>query len=416
MPPPTLLICTVGGSAEAVAAAVKGCSPDRIIFIPSPETAKQIEETLSLLGKSGKTISPGQYDVHSVPDAQNFTSCVERIREQSAKVRNWLNRGQDYRVIVDFTGGTKCMSAALAMVARCWHCSFSYVGGSERNKGGVGIVINGKEKPLYSFNPWDSLGYQILEEGVLLFNRGNYQASADILENSLQNIERPDLKREINSLKMLAEAYRDWDLFHHNSACQKLKDLLANPNNLRHVLPISIENLLSGIRTHMEFLDLFKDNRLGKHVILDICASSCRCARQGKYDDAVARLYRVIEAVAQLKLKDKYGIDDTGKVPLEKVPQPLYASWATSAKEGALMLGLQEDYKLLEALKDSLAGKFQSLGLERRESPLNARNQSILAHGLQAVNQNIFANLWEKALALAEIKENELPVFPQLIL
>jgi len=412
---PTLLVCTVGGTAQPVAAAIKGCKPDRVIFVASPETAPQAErQILPLLRREGLALSPGQYEVAEVPDAEDFAGCVERIRELSPQAEGWVRRGPDYRVVVDLTGGTKCMSAALALVARRWPCLFSYVGGTERTKDGLGIVVNGRERVLHIQNPWDSLGYQAEEEAIVLFNRGDYQAAIHVLDEGRRAVERPDLKRELNCLKLLAEAYLACDLFEHTTADQRLADVQKSANDLRHPLPAAAEAVLRTIAKHREFLGLFLDSKLGKHVLLDLCANARRCADRGRYDDAVARLYRALEALAQLRLTERYHLPDTGEVPLEEVPEPLRSQWASRARDGFLYLGLQEDYRLLNALGDDLGRRFYDLGLDGRKSPLSARNQSILAHGFTPVGPNVFRPLWDKTLTLAGIAEDELPVFPRI--
>lgn len=60
-------------------------------------------------------------------------------------------------VCVDYTGGTKTMSVALALATIEESCCYSYVGGGERSKGGVGVVIDGSEKMHFIDNPWDEI-------------------------------------------------------------------------------------------------------------------------------------------------------------------------------------------------------------------------------------------------------------------
>ena len=52
------------------------------------------------------------------------------------------------------------MSAAFGIQASRWPCMFSYVGGNERTKDGLGIVVSGSEKVFHQTNPWDSLGLE----------------------------------------------------------------------------------------------------------------------------------------------------------------------------------------------------------------------------------------------------------------
>ncbi len=410
----TLLVCTVGGTPAPIAAAIKGCSPDRVLFMTSPQTQHEVQDQiLPLLAKEGMSFSPAHYETITLPDAQDFIGCVERMRGIEPDVRKWLSRGPDFRVVVDFTGGTKCMSAALALAARRWPCLCSYVGGTERNKGGVGVVVDGKESLYHMQNPWDALGYQTAEESIALFNKRDYQATIDIVAAGLPNVESPKMKSELNSLKLLAEGYLSWDLFDHAKAEQKLKQVEKNINNLCQLAGDRQQDLKLLIEKHLDFLRKFGSPEWGRHTIVDLCANARRCGDRGRYDDGVARIYRAIEAIAQLRLRDHHNID-TAKTPLDRVPDPLHSKWKSRVRDGLLRLSLQDDYQLLESLGDELAQRFRDLSLSGEKSLLETRNQSILAHGFTPVSQEVFDGLYRKVSDLARISDGDLPQFPTL--
>ena len=52
------------------------------------------------------------------------------------------------------------MSVALALATIDKSCCYSYVGGNERSKGGVGIVVDGKESMYFLDNPWNNIALQ----------------------------------------------------------------------------------------------------------------------------------------------------------------------------------------------------------------------------------------------------------------
>jgi CRISPR-associated protein (TIGR02710 family) len=342
------------------------------------------------------------------------------MRELGPEVEKWVKRGSDYSVLVDLTGGTKCMSAALALAARRWPCQFAYVGGAdlggaERTKGGVGVVVSGKEQIVYSQNPWDSLGYQAVEDAVALLDQGDYEGAKSTLDQALKNVARGDIKSELAAFKLFCEAYQAWDIFDHDLALKKLGEVARNANNIRHLFGIEAADLLRTVQSHQSFLRALKDSAQGRFFLLDLCANARRCADRGRYDDAVSRLYRMIEATAQLRLREEpHYIADTGKIPLDMVPEALREQWAIKASEDHLMLGLQDDFQLLKALGDVLGQRFEELGLAGERGPLQQRNGSILAHGFTTVRKGTFDSLWRSALRLAEINEDELPRFPRL--
>lgn len=176
--------------------------------------------------------------------------------------------------------------------------------------------------------------------------------------------------------------------------------------------------LLADVRRHRSLLEIMAEQPPGptRERVADLIANARRCRRRGRYDDAVARLYRAIEAVAQCRLAGEHQISDTGHVPLDRLPGELRQTWANRLNGGAIFLGLQDDYELLASLGNPLGALFRELDLhDRKKSPLTARNQSILAHGFDAVSPKVFDQLWEAALRLAGLEEGELVQFPTLL-
>jgi CRISPR-associated protein (TIGR02710 family) len=308
------------------------------------------------------------------------------------------------------------MSAAVALQASRWPCLFSYVGGTARTKDGVGVVVSGSEKVLHQANPWDALGYQAVEEFVVLFDQRAFGAAAKVAEEAKKRVGAANRKRELAVLEQLAHAFDAWERFDHRKSKSSLDEVAKGENDLRAALGSrrgeQVLATVGRLRDHLEALCTADPPSV--HHVRDLLANAKRRMEEGRFDDAVARLYRAIEAVAQLALKERHGIASTAALPLERVPEELREQWASRAREGTVMVGLQEAYRLLEALGDPLGEKFRSAGLEGPTSPLGARNQSILAHGFTSISHRICAQLWSKALALAGIDESSLPAFPVL--
>lgn len=412
-----LLICTVGGSPEPIVASIKHWRPSRIRFVHSPQTKQEvINNILSALREEGVQLDLGQCDFTELTDGQDFRGCIDKLGELTSVVEEWVARGEGYQVVVDFTGGTKCMSAALALQARRWPCAFSYVGGERRDKGGVGVVVSGTEKVVDCVNPWDALGQQAKEEFVTLFDQYAFSAAARLAEEIKKKVSEGHRKREFNALEQLARAYELWERFNHKKAINCLREVTRARNDLRAVLgQRKAEHVLEEIERHVEnHLSVLENSSLPtRNHVVDLLANARRRREEGRYDDGVARLYRAIEATAQLRLAEQYGID-TARVALDRVPEDLRGRLAARAKDGLVQLGLQDNYAVLSALGDPLGEKFRRRELHERESPLNARNNSILAHGFEPMSENVFQNLWEVALDLADVKEEHLPKFPRL--
>jgi CRISPR-associated protein (TIGR02710 family) len=413
----TLLICTVGGSPEPIVAALKQWQPVRVRFVHTPQTKDDVASKVVPMARAeGVDLDAGRYDLFELPEGQDLASCLDHLRQLTPVVAEWAARGESFQVVVDFTGGTKCMSAAIGIQGSRWPCVFSYVGGDERTKEGVGVVVSGAEKIVHQANPWDALGYQAVEEFVVLFDQHAFLAAANIAAVTMKRVSRPDRKRELSSLEQIAKALDAWDRFDHTTSKNRLESVSKSANDLRAVLGATRgDRVLAGVAQLAEHLSqLGQATPPSRHHVLDLLANAKRRKDEGRFDDAVARLYRTIEAIAQVALKEGHGIESTERVPLDRVPDPLRNTWATQANDGVLALGLQDAYELLAALNDSVGTKFRDAGLRGTKSPLVARNRSILAHGFERVSDTVFDKLWTSALSLAGVDAKSLPSFPAL--
>ncbi len=413
-----LLICTVGSRSEPNVVSIKHWQPSRVVFVHSPETKANIDnQILPTLERDDLRLAPGQCEFFEIADKEDFAGCIDQLRELTAEVISWVTRGAGYQVVVDFTGGTKCMSAALAVHATRWPCSFSYVGGDERDRGGVGVVVSGSENVVHSVNPWDALGYQTIEQFLTLFDEYAFGSAARVADEAKRRVSREDRKREFAVLANLAKAFDAWERFDHGKAATMLREVDKQSNDLRAVLGVKKGNTvlreLTRLASHLAKLDGVSGPT--RDHIVDLLGNAQRRWREGRFDDAVARLYRAIEATAQLRLAEGYGIKTTEGVPLERLPAALRARWETRAEDGHVRLGLQDAYALLSALGDPLGEEFRKRKLHERESDLSARNRSILAHGFERVSEKVCDKLWRVALDLAGVQEGELPVFPKLL-
>ena len=97
------------------------------------------------------------------------------------------------------------MSAALALVARPWpKCRLSYVGGALRDRNNVGAVLSGQEQVVHEENPWDSLGYQVIEDAKEAFDRNSFKEGAQQLRDALRRVSVADSRKsELNALRCL---------------------------------------------------------------------------------------------------------------------------------------------------------------------------------------------------------------------
>ncbi|HEY5953785.1 MAG TPA: TIGR02710 family CRISPR-associated CARF protein, partial [Terrimicrobiaceae bacterium] len=233
-------------------------------------------------------------------------------------------------------------------------------------------------------------------------------------KKTLPNIGDASRKTEFSALLNLANALADWERFEHGHALNKFTELSKHANNLEAVLGYDFTPRIARAKSQLEAINNMPKGAVSMALTVDLLANASRRIQECRYDDAVARLYRAIEALAQVRLQT-HGFADTAKVPLDQVPEPIRSEWQTRARNGMVSLGLQDDYALLEALGDELGSRFKEKGMaDRDKSPLVSRNSSILAHGFFPVGEAAARQLFKAALALASIEESSLTAFPSL--
>ena len=109
-------------------------------------------------------------------------------------------------------------------------------------------------------------------------------------------------------------------------------------------------------------------------------------------DDAVARLYRLLEWTAQWLLAGE-GLD-TADIRPDQVPEGVGLG---PGRDGRIQAGLFAAWELVARLRSGPAGAFALQERDRMRDHLLARNESILAHGDTPVD----AAAWERFQAWA---------------
>ncbi|MCL6496005.1 MAG: TIGR02710 family CRISPR-associated protein [Ignavibacterium sp.] len=125
-----------------------------------------------------------------------------------------------------------------------------------------------------------------------------------------------------------------------------------------------------------------KSNELTIDKITDLIANAQRRAAEGKYDDAVARLYRALEMLGQLEFQKEFKCS-TADVKIENIPEPFRADVYEKyldKKDQKIKIPLFGTFDLLANIHNKIGLEFISMSEEIKQI-LSQRNNSILAHG-----------------------------------
>jgi CRISPR-associated protein (TIGR02710 family) len=402
-----MLISTVGGDPKPLIVGLREAAPGRVWFVCTQEFKDNLEEIISsasdglagfgqgrcqpLILCSGARQTPAHEDLPNIVDQlhERLTPCVEA----------WLEHG-DGEIFVDITGGTKTMSTALALWADSLEArvTYQYIGGERRAAEGH-RVEPGAERPRVHTSPWQLTRLRVVRDYAKLFDACAFKQAIELISPYQQSVTSESDKRELNALNKLASTFAHWDLFDHGRAHVEIKHALKSKNDLSSALGRG-----SAAKLVIDTLDVLKERlaQLNRNPqdpsqerLLDLLANAERRHEEGRYDDATARSYRAIEAVAQLRLGE-HGID-TKQVRREQVPADHRERFAAKFAGGEpTKFALQDAYSLLEALGDELGRRFREL-----DPPVDSRNTSILAHGWKRVNQKVAERLLCTAKQLA---------------
>ncbi len=354
--------------AHGLLVSVEHYRPDKCVFFGSEKSKETIEELKKQYIKSrGKEI---EYEsvVFSNGEIDNFNILFRRMKE---KLEEYVSDD----IVIDYTSGTKTMTMCAAIVSMLYHKKLSLVTGTRSLDG---IVICGtemiSEQNLY-------LAYD-----DMLFSRFKELFNAYRFDEAIRNLDEIKILDEKDKYRTLAIAYNSWDKFMHREThdlIESLKDkrLAANKSFLGNVLNNSkLSHLLK---------------------LADLLNNAERRIEESKYDDAVARLYRAIELIAQIKLKE-YGLNELdgaeNTINLAKLEEigidiEKYKMYSDNKK---VRLGLEKKYELL---KDCGWEDAKSIYLENADlkNLLMQRNNSILAHGLNTTTKETAVNLLSEA-------------------
>ncbi len=411
------LILSVGGSPRPLIKSILHHSPQNIIFFASKESEEQIELILEELFKKG--FQPKKHDKIVTCSAEDLNHCLHTLLKELPEIINRWNVSPQ-ELIVDYTGGTKSMSSSLVLATIERTLSFSYIGGEERNKDGIGIVIDGKERMLRIKNPWDELAIEEKKRIEILFNSGRYSIAKETSEKAKEKVSDRE-KPFFEMLSNLIESYRLWDSFKYAEALNRLgkavHELEICCSGLESSNPLAL--LLKQVKENRDFLKGIESD--GKRKILDLLANAKRRAEhEGRYDDGIVRIYRALEKSGQIELK-KYGLD-ASNIKLELIPKYIQQEIKNkyyNERKRKIQTPLYGSCQILKAKEEEkgekgLGHRFFEKERELNNNIIENRNLSIIVHGENPIDKEKFERAFKTALEFLEIKDEELPKFPKL--
>jgi CRISPR-associated protein (TIGR02710 family) len=400
------LVLTVGTTAEPLLRAIEETkqAADResaslsVILVygrPTQEQQSQENNTLNITKKlidEAKKLGLAELLSAEIDDPENLDTCLREMKRQ-------LNKAIDAdRVLVNYTGGTKVMSAAAVHAALtaplAGNLELSYVGGGQRDE--TGRVVS----EAMTIRPSEQTFTRERAEQIINLLRNYRFEPAKNLAEVL-----PDSGR-FGFLKRATTALSFWDNLEYDKAVPELRELnrqakaLSDDPDLGKLAQI-IDRLTPIANAISDTIRVFRQWEEGKThkpsseegmrlLCADLLENAYRHIQRKEYTEAVLRSYRALEAAVQVALvmsnrnpwryTPSQSEQEAVKSRLGHVPKELTLS------SGVEVLKIAHNRTLNDELKNKL------LDLQQ------LRNRSILEHGYRACSKDDS----ERALSYAE--------------
>ncbi|MFC1730375.1 TIGR02710 family CRISPR-associated CARF protein [candidate division KSB1 bacterium] len=409
------LLISLGGATAPVVVSIKYHKPEYLLFYTSKQTQKHVPTVL----EAARGFF-GTHDSIVTQSSDEFDVCFETLYRGLPRKMKLYGISRD-ELIVDFTGGTKNMSAAMALATAEFTRQFSYVGGKERTKEGTGIVIDGEEYVEISRNPWDVMAIPIRKRVGILFNKARFASARYELEMIKDNVS-PHLKRLYGALSDIISGFYYWDNFMYSQAVGPMN---KGVRELCDYAKAAGENTLDDWGVHVkklfphieELRNQQSNNEFKDEFIIDLISNAQRRAvKENKFDDAVARLYSCIERIAKIRLLREYKLNNS-KIRPEDLPISIREDFKKrfyDRDDKCIKIGLYHSYQLLDALNDPVGTDFMKRYKHEIKPLLKTRNFSPLAHGIDPIKQNTYDKFFRQVCNLYGIDESHLTMFPDL--
>ena len=403
----TLLI-TVGGSPEPIIKSIEIHNPETIIFFTSQDSYKIISSDIlpAILASLGH-IPP--HEAIITPDHENVGISAFTLLYDMPHTLKKLHNNKKWADVVDYTAGTKPMSAAIIWASCKFPCLFSYIGSSSadgRTKNGLGIVISGREKCLQHENPWNDIAYYEVKEAITLFNNGQYNRAAEFIKQLQEKVTDNDRKQFLEIIYGIWHGYALWDDFYYDKANNEFKthlEALIKYAPQKETLWPGIEYFTSETVLCSETINTLTERKgeVTWNKIYDIMANAYRRAKLGnKFNDAFIRCRIALNKYGIYALKLRHGITP------EDIPG-IITAYTLDNKDTISI------YHKLAELNDPAGKRFIQCEKKLTTTLFDSEN-SIIGNGITSVGRNEFYILFNLTLQIMNLKENDLTIFPVL--
>ena len=410
------LLIAVSADPVPVQACINRLVPEFLCFVVSESRKASIEADV----QPAITTMPQRWDWILAEESESFTVVHQTLTKSLPDIlKTWgLQPGE---LVVDFSGATPAIAAAMALASRPWTSQVVGLTTPESGVEGSDVVAIGDRTFAWQEgNPWNEEAVPARQEAALLFNQGAFSPAARRFRR-IESLVGGSLKPLYHALADLADGYAAWEGFKYRDAWDKLKT--ANKAlELASVWggPAGMSALLAGVKQNLKFLEsiVMNPDDVKLPVAHDLLAHAKRRAeRDQQIDSALQLLLRALEAYAQYHLWKEYRIK-SWDVQVEQLPQDLQEPCRTCYADdvdGKFHLPLQAQFRALAGLGHPMGQTFVN-EWPKLKTLWDAAHQSVLGYGFQTTKADRFHQFYAAAIKLTTVTEPNLPAFPKMTL
>lgn len=427
-------VVSVGTSYEPIVLNLRLFNPKHILFLYTEKTGLTLNKIVKYC-----ELEAACYEKKLVGE----TNPLDIYREIKHSYLEW---GKPQKMYIDFTGGTKAMSAAAAMAGALVNVQLIYVGTND-------YLVDfrkpnpGSETLYFINNPLAVFGDLEIEKALALFREYNYAGAIEKLEVLKENIPDPNVRQQMNFVYLLAKVYEAWDALDFNTAYQNIKTLnkelkrdslihnnfvlmdFANVLRQQELILSSLVHIKQ-MTKQKHNMDILTDKKTIIALMFTMGQNALIREKQEKYDMATLLFYRLLEMIEQrclakynlfvsamdyehinynLKRATEFAeIKESERIGLlkEKV-SGIKSEIFGKAGNGYLpdQVSLLEGFIILCTLGDPIVSGADKNGinkLKRIRAMVFLRNNSIFAHGLGPVGVDDYTKFKNFVLEIFE--------------
>lgn len=399
------IILTVGITHEPVTYCLEQTQADYAVFICTAQSRVTLDRVLEDF-----PLAPSHCQTREIEDRpEEIGRLIGEFYQGFLWLRDQCNI-EPQNIFTDPTPGRKWMSAGTTMIGSFLGLGLFYTDAKFKDgkpdKASMQFVTLG--------NAFDQTGFLEAEKGREAFNRGQFQLAQRIFDSLRPTLS--GLSDLYAGLAGLCQVLHRWDLFEHYASSlavdfdAALEQLKRSDNS--KAAPPGFDRFLQRLRDLRDAVQQVTDDpKPSLLATVDLVCNARRRHDAGRYDDAVARIYRALESLSQYYLLTGYGLD-AAKPDFERLDEAQRQAIRDRLGELPTQISLDNGWKILWDLEDPAA---QCVFQRNKKGELNNkfsgvlanRNNSILAHGWEPVGRETSKKLIERFEQLLRDAEAE---------